>query len=313
MLLYAASSVVLPGIRKPDAELKEKVMQFGRFAETDKRLHFLAIDYASQSLAGIDPKQIEESPVLQMMSMEFPWKRDVYAFIVERLINAGARAVVIDLRYPLPREGDERFGEVLERFRDNVVIGCNFPESDRLTGISTSMEMPAESLIPPGNLEDDRVGFVTVWPDIDGVVRRAYFRRTLMEAMNLPPVPDQPSFESIAARGIRKAGLAHLIPGDSQPRMFRFADDGKRGTLEPRSVYEIFTQRAWEGTFRSGAFFKDKIVVVGPEGNWTKDVVTTPFGLMAGALFHLNVMNAILKNEFVSEVPMKVEPPLPAW
>lgn len=307
MLLYTMSSVVLPIIRKPDSSMQDMVMQLGRRAETDSRLYFLAIDGSASTLNGVSKEEIAESPALQRMKKVFPWNRDVYSLIIERLLGAGALAVVFDITFEEAREGDEQFAEALERYGSKVVVGCNFPESDRITGVATSMVMPTTTLLPAGDPEDPRTGYVTVWPDIDGKVRRVCFQRTLMEAsMNLPPLPGETSYESLPVRGIRKAGLANLIPEGSQPRMFRYADDGTTRTLEPKSVYEIFLRSSWENTFHSGEFFKGKIVMVGPEGNSNKDMIPTTFGMIAGALLHLNVMNAILKNDFITEAPLNI-------
>ena len=60
-----------------------------------------------------------------------------------------------------------------------------------------------------------------------------------------------------------------------------------------------FRPDSWAGTFKNGEYFKDKIVLVGPQGDWTKDELMTPWGLMNGAEIHLNAMNDLLEKDFL--------------
>lgn len=303
MALHVTGFVTL---QRFEYQWQDWMAQFGRRAPTDPRLVFLAIDAASQSLDTVEPEELAESPALQRMKEEFPWKRDVYAHIINRLVDAGAAAVILDMRFPTPREGDEEFAAALQRHRGRVVIGSNFPETARHAQ-TMGVEFPSDSLLPGAGPEDDRVGFVTVWPDPDDVLRRAHYRRKLMEVMGLPPLPDEPVYESLAARAVRKAGEAPRIPAGTEARLIRFAYPPPRNassSLDPRSIYEIFARGIWEKNYAAGAFFKGKIVVVGPEGNWSKDVVKTPFGLIAGPVFHLNAINALLRGEFLRETSL---------
>src|SRR6202022_2120762 len=71
----------------------------------------------------------------------------------------------------------------------------------------------------------------------------------------------------------------------------------------PHPVFEIFVPEYWEHNYKSGEFFRNKIVVVGAEGKWQKDELATPFGPMPGAEVHLNALNALLHGEFLKELP----------
>ena len=72
------------------------------------------------------------------MSQHWPWPRSVYALILDRLIGAGAKAVVFDLNFPTPSDDDEPFRAALERYADRVVIGSNFtPRRGRTITAST--------------------------------------------------------------------------------------------------------------------------------------------------------------------------------
>ena len=57
---------------------------------------------------------------------------------------------------------------------------------------------PNDTLIPPPQLQDDRVGFVNFWPDpIDGKTRAATYRVTDRQLAGLPPHPGEEIYESL--------------------------------------------------------------------------------------------------------------------
>ena len=69
----------------------------------------MTIDERSLSLGEVSPEEIAGSRPLQLMHAGFPWSREVYAELTEKLIAAGARLVIFDLLFPTSRDGDESF------------------------------------------------------------------------------------------------------------------------------------------------------------------------------------------------------------
>jgi adenylate cyclase len=156
--------------------------------------------------------------------------------------------------------------------------------------------MPSPTIIPPGDGSDPRIGFVNFWPDSDEIVRRASYKTSISEVNNIPSAAGADVF-SLSAQMLRQAGLGEKIPPGSEPRIWRFT-----GHIVPRSIYEILVDNIWNSPpYNGGAFFKDKLVLVGPEGNWSKDQLETSLGRMAGPELHLNVLNAALTGEFLRE------------
>ena len=113
---------------------RDAVTAAGRFEPPDDRLLFLAIDSTSVSLSDLDLKTLfadvkpdsAEFRALNIMAAGWPWSREIYALLADRLFAAGARAVVFDLLFPKPAPGDEAFQDALNRFRGRVVVGSNF-------------------------------------------------------------------------------------------------------------------------------------------------------------------------------------------
>lgn len=290
---------------------KDLLIRYGRKAPQHPEIVYLAIDQASVSLDGLWPDEIAASPALRRMKESgWPWTRDVYPFLIERLVGAGAKVVAFDLLFPTSREGDDAFRTALENYRDHVVIGSNFVDAEREGDRTSSIHaLPSSTVIPPalqGGM-DPRIGFVNFWPDIDGVVRRAHYRRTVEDVSGHESSEESTELLSFAARILAKTGRADLIPPGRSASMFRFAAAPDQSGFLPRSVFEILVDRFWASPpYNGGAFFKDKIVVIGPEGNWSKDVLSTPFGPMPGPEVHLNALNAALQGEFPVETSRTV-------
>jgi adenylate cyclase len=275
----------------------------GRKAPVDPNLVFLGIDKASMHLNQLFPEELAASQGLVLMQQGFPWSREVYALAQERLMAAGAKLVIFDLLFPQPADGDERFRETIERYPHQVVLACDFNFKRVGSGLRSGIDLPVRTLVEPTDPVDPRIGFDTLWPDRDGVVRRVPFRTTLRELDGFPADPQDERYESLTARALRQLGYAERIP-DAHLRLFRFA--GPAGTFPGRSIYEIFVPKLWSANYGSGDFFKGKIVIIGSEGSWSHDEHPTPFrlqrGLMAGPEIHLQALNAALQGKFLREI-----------
>lgn len=275
---------------------RDFLARHGRKSPLNDNLIFLAVDRATVTLDGAFSEEIEASPALQAMKKNgWPWSRDVYPMIMERLANAGARVIIFDLLFTTEREGDEAFRAALDRHREKVVIGANFEGADSESSSSTSLTHPSLSLIPRGDSLDPRVGYVNFWGDTDGVVRRAHYRNTVDEADGRLPSPDSEVFYSLAGRALLRIGREDLIPRDA--RCIRFTKE-----FQPYPLWEIFNQKTWEAPpYKSGEFFRGKVVLVGPEGSLHKDYVRTALGNTPGPELHLQALNAALNKDFIRE------------
>jgi adenylate cyclase len=268
------------------------------------QLVFLAIDEASKNLSSVFPEDIPKSRALQLMQTGFPWNREVYALAIDRLLKAGARAVVLDMLFPGPRDGDAEFRVALDKYRDHIVIGSNLQDvaDDANSGETTINKKPthivaARTLMAPGPPYDTRLGFVNVYPDGDNKVRRTHYRTTLLEFFGKPPERGDEELLSLAARGLEKSGNAAHIPQTHEPVMFRFCRE-----IRPHSLHEIFVETQWaRPPYSNGEFFRDKLVIIGAAGNQAEDRLQTPFGTTLGPMIHLSAMNAALNNDFLHE------------
>jgi len=288
---------------------RDTLSRVGRTTPPNPDLVFLAIDSNSVSLEekadlselyGFKSTDSDEAHALKLMSKGWPWSREVYGLVLERLVLAGAKVVIFDLTFPTATEEDAAFRLALDRNKDRVVIGSNFVSATS-PGFSTLHTSPPETLVPQTVPVDDRVAFVNFWPDSDDVVRSAQFRVTSEVVQGSAPLQNSEIFLSLAARGLTKAGYASSIPPGLTDRPFRFTAPAGEG-FPPRSLFEIFIPEYWNQNYGSGEFFRGKIVLVGGEGNWQHDEHATPFGSMPGPEIHLNAINAALQGEFIRDV-----------
>src|SRR5213595_3406267 len=262
---------------------------------------FLGIDQSTLQLPPLTPEEVAGSRGLQLLSERpYPWSREVWALLLDKLFAAGARLVMIDLLFNPPNEGDPTFHAALDRYRDKVVVSANFDFQNGAQAIT-----PNDTLIRPPQLQDNRVGFVNFWPDtIDGKTRAATYRVTNRQLAGLAPQAGDEIFESLAARALTEIGHANDVPDDFRGHMMRFtAPDA----FQPHPLYEVFDPKLWHANYADGAFFKDKVVMVGPSAQVWHDVVDTPMSPNTlGPTLHFQAMTAALGHEFLRPTPPKV-------
>ncbi len=76
--------------------------------------------------------------------------------------------------------------------------------------------------------------------------------------------------------------------------------------FEPRPLYEVFDPKFWHANYADGAFFKDKIVMVGPSAQVLHDVFDTPMSPTTfGPALHLQAMAAAMSHDFLKPTPAK--------
>ncbi|HEX4631054.1 MAG TPA: adenylate/guanylate cyclase domain-containing protein [Chthoniobacterales bacterium] len=265
----------------------------GRKARTHPEFVFLGIDQSTLQLPPLSPEELASSRGLQLLSQRPPWSREIWALLLDRLIGAGARGVMFDLVSNPPNEGDAIFHEALDRYRDRVVIGANFDFSQGIQAV-----VPYPDLIPPPQLQDDRVGYVVFFTDpLDGKVRSVRYMTSDRILAGQNPHPSQEVFYALSARMLTKIGHAADVPSDFQAHQFRFA---ATDAYQPLPMYEVFDPKLWHANYGDGAFFKDKIIIVGASSQVAHDFVTTPMSPdTPGPQLHIYAMVAAIDHDFL--------------
>ncbi|HEY2328695.1 MAG TPA: CHASE2 domain-containing protein, partial [Verrucomicrobiae bacterium] len=98
--------------------------RLGRATPADDRLVLIGVDKPIYD-ADFSAEELQREPVLRHLQNNFPWSREVWARLIEKLSDAGAKVIVFDFVFAAQNEGDDAFRRALEKYRDRVVIGYN--------------------------------------------------------------------------------------------------------------------------------------------------------------------------------------------
>ena len=290
----------ISAIWRQEQNFEDFLQREGRKAVTHPDFVFLGIDQTTLELPPFLPEELAESRALQLMTERpYPWSREVWALLLDRVFGAGARAVMFDFVCNPPNDGDSIFREALERYRDRVVLGANFELSENMQAV-----VPNTTLIPPPALQDDRVGYVIFFSDpLDRKVRSVRYTLSDRILAGLPPHPSQEVYHSMSARVLAKIGRAADVPQDFLPRQFRFSAND---AYPPRPLYEVFDPKFWHANYADGAFFKDKIIIVGASSQVAHDFVATPMSPdTPGPVLHLQAIAAAIDHDFLRNTSRK--------
>ena len=211
--------------------------------------------------------------------------------------------MILDLLLPRPGAGDEIFRSALERHPNQIVVGSNFTSNVAGPGRETwSLDLPTDTVVPNLAPENPSIGYVNFWPGFNGIIRAAYFWSTVdqLQGARAPAALSPAIPASLAARGAQWFGPPEIAQ-PFQPHLFRFS--GPPGTFVAIPIYQVFTPSYWERNFGNGTLLRDKVVLVGPAGNWAHDEHPTPFGPMPGPELHLQSINALIHHAFLREWP----------
>lgn len=253
------------------------------------------------------------------------WPRTIYAELVQNLSAAGARVVVFDLVFDLPAAGDEALVSAIQQARLSEartrtimpVIGVQFQGETAVTSQSIRFNKINKMLRPAAVFLDsiDATGFVNVFPDVDGTIRRQPSLVQLEDGFGLSL--------SIASY------LAYLrVPVAAWPQVIQTGDRTLQVTPErtlPVDEFGFWLQNYFgppsapeHTTFLTvslldvvlgkvdATVFADKVILVGLM-NTTAFIdqypVPTSIGgrMMAGVEIQANAIETLIQNQFVRE------------
>jgi adenylate cyclase len=310
--LVVVGAHFLPGVPyvsdiwRSDQSVQDLLRREGRKTPTRPDFVFVGIDQESFEFQPFNAEQVANNRALQLMAEKpFPWSREVWALVMDRLFNAGARLIMFDIVFSSPKEGDPAFRAALERYRDKVVLGGDVEFSALGKGEGPKIVPPHPSLIPTPQMFDDRVGYVVFFPDeLDGKIRSLRYTLTERQLAYQQPVAGEKEFEALSARALEKLGHAADVPRDLGSHMFRFSS---LDAYQPRKLWELLDDKLWHFNFHDGADFKDKVVMIGMSAQIQHDVFDTPMSPETpGPVLHFHTLAAAMAHEFLHVAPLSV-------
>jgi adenylate cyclase len=297
-------------LRQVEFSVQDWQMRQGRKTPVDDRLVLIGIDKAIYS-ADFSDEELQAEPALKLLQTDWPWSRALYARLIEKLSAAGAKVIVFDLVSEAPTDGDEAFHEAFEKYKDRVVIGYGINSGTTERGNTSELQLPNPTILPheegDAAVQDDRLGYVNFWPDPDNTIRQTIYRQTGAQAGYV--VKGQTIMESLDARALRKFGHADDIPAKLDSIRFRYGNAPGYG-YKINPIGDVLSPNYWKHNYADGAFFKDKLVLIGPTSAILQDEHDTPFVTpkqMLGPEIQLNVIAAALHHEFFQECSFRAE------
>ncbi|MCF7843382.1 adenylate/guanylate cyclase domain-containing protein [Candidatus Gracilibacteria bacterium] len=105
-------------------------------------------------IVGIDDKSLQEIGA-------WPWKRNIFSELTKKLNEYEARAVIYDVLFLEPREGDNDFKNALSKIQTPVILASKIEKNSYLQSFFT--QIPNPNIIS---------ALSNVYPDVDGKVRK---------------------------------------------------------------------------------------------------------------------------------------------
>lgn len=233
----------------------------------------------------------------------FPFDRTIYARLLNKLKEAGAKVVVFDILFIEPTPSDEKFAEAIRRF-GKVILGVSpsFKSEAKIAekfllpfGFSLPLKIPGV-ILPPKQLLSacSGLGFVYPFPDRDGVCR------SLPLAVGL----------SDSGKAFPSLGLAAVIAWAGKPKIspnsvrwgrlsIHLGDDWDIVVLPPFSPERIgFKAISLAGVLQGNfdpQLVRGKLVLVGMVASGLSDRLPTSTDPLAyGVEIHAAVINSLL-------------------
>jgi serine/threonine protein kinase len=241
---------------------------------------------------------------------QWPWQRRAYAIATERLLDAGAKAVAIDLIFDLPsqwnvngNEDDAALIETIEAYPGQVVLAASYENQPLASGQGTVTQL----IEPAVDYRTDaaKIGYINYWLELDNRIHRLseVFPEELADFY-----PDQRTYFEELKQTVPSFDTATLdaasvdYPSPDGNGIFFFGPDG---TFAQESFWTLIEPETWEQHLENERF-KDKIVLIGPTATLFQDLHSTPVGTLTGIEVHANAIATLMTDRAIAQaIPSK--------
>jgi CHASE2 domain-containing sensor protein len=251
----------------------------------------LAIDDESLAQAEHYRADPDAYPDLALLAQD-PWPRQVYAIAIERLVEAGARVVALDLLFQNASSygpaDDTALATVLERYGDRVVLASTYSDDNWRQGSFIQAKLP----LPAFRDTPILTGTINFPLEPDGRIHRqgrAYLNDLArqMGAIELQGGDEDTlaSTLTFAEATLRAAGIDYPPPPGTFLHFY-----GPDQSFQHIPFWYLLDTDPWTNQLQSGRFFEDKIVLIGSTAQIHQDFHRAPF---SETLFHPDKMAGV--------------------
>jgi adenylate cyclase len=297
MVVMLLATLFTPLVGSLNLYLQDWLLRITTRAPLPENFAVVTIDERSMSLSEVSPEEIGESRPLQLMHAGFPWSREVYAALTEKLVAAGARLVIFDVLFPASKSGDDSFADALKANPGKVILASSFenPDSQDRGAKTPVLVLPTDEL---REAVDGNWGVVNLPVWTDNEVRSVYTSVTASNIMGIASLPQENAVPSLTTVAARSLGVEAPKNPQQEPLRFRYS---LPGTARVISLFEIFVPDFWKSNFAEGAFFKDRVVLVGATAERLHDFHLTPWGKLSGPEINLHALAAMLRGSWLKQ------------
>ncbi|QQR60340.1 adenylate/guanylate cyclase domain-containing protein [Candidatus Uhrbacteria bacterium] len=228
----------------------------------------------------------------------WPWPRSVHAQLIDRLREAGAKVIALDVNFPEPSDtaADTALATSLKSAR-NVVLPVELDFVVR----GNTLVFDSKNTVQPIALiqaESKAAGFSNIPLDTDGVARRLPTQSQGLDGSQVVP------FAYETARLAGRAPEIASIPLDRSGRMLINFPASPRKAFPIVSAADVIQGRV------DAARLKDKVVFIGATARDLHDQqnVATSFGdPMSGVEIHASVYDTLVQRKWLVPVSLWIQ------
>jgi adenylate cyclase len=259
----------------------------------------LAIDESSLNvLDEVGEVELAKNPRLVTLK-SWPWPRKVHGWALEQLFQAGAKTVAFDIDFvsqsAYGTQDDLAFQKSLHRYPGRVVLAAEYEEIVLAAGQSyTKISTPLDIF----QVAKNRMGLVNL--DYEHAINQQIFTAPGKDSIDKSGM--KYILDSMKQKGIELKPFAFsIVQKETLEKDININYSGPENTYPTYSYASIFDRRMWKSNLKSGAVFKDKIVLVGGTAEILQDIHGTPFGFMPGIEIHANILGTLLQGNDIKQ------------
>jgi CHASE2 domain-containing sensor protein/tRNA A-37 threonylcarbamoyl transferase component Bud32 len=239
----------------------------------------------------------------------WPLPRKTYAAVIDKIMQAQARAVAVDILWDFPSsygEGgpdstlcqggqlspdDRALQSVLARYPGRLALATKF-EPVRDGGLD---QMRLVLPYCPFQTVHAKLGNIDFGAEVNSKVHQLG-SQWLQDLVHTAPVYqemlDENQIQPFAQAALAASQLPHTPPQGSHIFFY-----GGPQTFTTFSFADVLLPENWKSRLQNGAVFQNKLVLIGLTANNPGDVVETPVGQLPGVELHANAIATLLQGK----------------
>ncbi|NET70009.1 MAG: CHASE2 domain-containing protein [Sphaerospermopsis sp. SIO1G2] len=256
----------------------------------------LAIDDQSITI----PEQYYKSDNQKYKYLEplksFPYQRLAYAQVIEKLINAGARSVAVNVLFDKPsgagEDDDIALEKVLKKYGSKVALAAVYEDFQTHQGEFEQLTQPLDKFLQTSAL----IGSVNFPIEVDGKIHRLSSAFTPEKATT-----NLINTKSLSFSEATLAASQVKYPRPRGDRIYFWGNEQQR-TFAIIPFWFVFDPDNWNNYLQQGKIFEDKIVLIGATAKLSNDlpVAVSPHQTMAGVEIHAHAIATLMTNKSIT-------------